>query len=88
MTNKKTVKLNQEESEKLMPIIREFNKITRAVNALLGQRYRPKNDKFCHGNQIGAPTRKPVSSLKSEVHKAIFKRSAKKKKRAGIRVGR
>ena len=44
--SKKKVKLNQQESENLMPIIREFNKITSAVNALLGKRVESKEKKI------------------------------------------
>jgi len=43
---KKNIKLNQGESENLMPIIREFNKIASAVNALLGQRVQSKERKI------------------------------------------
>ena len=43
---KKKVKLNKNESENLMPVIREFNKIASAVNALLGQRVQSKERKI------------------------------------------
>ena len=33
----KKVKLNHQESEEMMPIIREFNKISGAIASLLGQ---------------------------------------------------
>ncbi|MEK9726921.1 MAG: hypothetical protein VW397_02310 [Candidatus Margulisiibacteriota bacterium] len=42
---KKKIKLSKKESENLMPVIREFNKIANAVNALLGKRVESKERK-------------------------------------------
>jgi len=86
MPNKKTVKLNQEESEKLMPIIREFNKITRAVNALLGQRVSSKERQISvMVSQIKRPDEK-TSQFKVETvkfTKRFLKDQRKKKKKSG-----
>ena len=42
----KKVKLNHQESEEMMPIIREFNKISGAIAGLLGQRVASKERKI------------------------------------------
>ena len=41
----KKVSLNERESEKILPIIREFNKITAAVSALMDKRVKIKERK-------------------------------------------
>jgi Txe/YoeB family toxin of Txe-Axe toxin-antitoxin module len=43
---KKKVKLNKNESENLLPIIREFNKIAGALNGLLSRRVDSKEKKI------------------------------------------
>ncbi|RAP24638.1 hypothetical protein DID73_01525 [Candidatus Marinamargulisbacteria bacterium SCGC AG-343-K17] len=82
MANKK-VKLNKGESENLMPIIREFNKIAGAVNALLGQRVESKERKISvMVSRIKRPDEK-TSQIKVktvEFTKGFLKKQKKKKK--------
>tara|TARA_Y200000002_G_C22201970_1_gene463713 strand:- start:85 stop:393 length:309 start_codon:yes stop_codon:yes gene_type:complete len=46
MAKKKKQKLNKKESEDILPIVREFNKIASAVNSIMGQRVKAKERKI------------------------------------------
>lgn len=84
MAKKKKVKLNKKESENLMPIIREFNKISNAVNALLGQRVASKERKI----SVMVKSIKRPSEVKSQIRvqsveftKSFLKKQKKKGKK-------
>lgn len=79
---KKKVKLNKKESEDLMPVIREFNKIAKAVNSLLGQRVESKERKV----SVMVSRIKLPSQTKSQIRVqsvAFTKNFLKKQKKKG-----
>ena len=83
---KKKVKLNQNESDNLMPIIREFNKIAGAVSALLGQRVASKERKISvMVSRIKRPDEKTgdIKVKTVEFSKRFLKDQRKKKKKGG-----
>lgn len=88
---KKRVQLNTSESENLMPIIREFNKIAGAVNALLGQRVQSKERKISvMVSRIKRPNEKSnrIKVKTVEFTKSFLNKQRKNKKRRGsIRMG-
>ena len=80
---KKKVKLNKNESENLMPVIREFNKIASAVNALLGQRVQSKERKISViVSRIKRPDEKSsqIKVKTVEFTKSFLKKQKNKKK--------
>ena len=80
---KKKVKLNKNESENLMPVIREFNKIASAVNALLGQRVQSKERKISvMVSRIKRPDEKSsqIKVKTVEFTKSFLKKQKNKKK--------
>jgi hypothetical protein len=84
--SKKNVKLNKGESENLMPIIREFNKIAGAINALLGQRVQSKERKI--SVMVSRIKRPDEASSQIKVKTVAFTKSflnkqRKKKKKGG-----
>ena len=85
---KKKVKLNKNESENLMPVIREFNKIASAVNALLGQRVQSKERKISvMVSRIKRPDEKSSQiKVKTVEFTKSFLKKQKNKKRAKINL--
>ena len=84
--SKKKVKLNQTESEQLMPIIREFNKIAKAVNSLIGQRVASKERKISvMVSRIKRPNQSnsQIKVTTVEFTKSFLKKQQKKKKKVG-----
>ena len=86
MSKKRKVQLNKQESENIMPIIREFNKITGAVIGLLGRRVESKERKISvMVSQIKRPDQK-TGQIKVETvqfTKRFLSDQRKKKKKAG-----
>ena len=81
---KKKVKLSKNESENIMPIIREFNKIAGAVSSLLGQRVESKERKISvMVSQIKRPDQKSgqIKVKTVEFTKGFLKKQRNKKKK-------
>ena len=79
---KKKIKLNQKESDTILPIIREFNKITKAVTTLMGKRVQAKEKKISvMVSRIKRPDQGPSQiRVKSvEFTKGFLNRQKKKK---------
>ena len=81
---KKKVKLSKSESEKILPIVREFNKIAGALNSLLGQRVKSKERKISvMVSRIKKPDAKTsqIRVQSVEFSKSFLKNQRKKGKR-------
>ena len=83
---KKKVKLSKNETDNLMPIIREFNKIAGAVSGLMGKRVESKERKISvMVSRIKRPDEK-TSQIKVqtvEFTKGFLRKQRKKKKKKG-----
>ena len=81
---KKKLKLSNNESENLMQIIREFNKIAGAVSGLIGQRVQSKERKISiMVSRIKKPDEKSgkIKVQTVEFTKGFLKKQRKKKKK-------
>ena len=86
MAANKKVKLSAKESESMMPIVREFNKIANAVTALIGQRVESKERKISiMVSRIKRPDEKSgqIKVKTVEFTKSFLKNQRKNKKKGG-----